>query len=68
MEKQLNEQEENKEQKNNVNDSALTDEMYRAVEMMKRVRKSTIVHTESEAVKMPSYLMPDAMILCQTGN
>jgi hypothetical protein len=70
MKKPLNERGEKKERKNIVSDSALHEEIYRAVEMMKRVKKSNAVQFENppESQRMPSYLMPDAIILCQTSN
>jgi len=57
-----------KEQKTSHNNSALTQEINRALEMMKRVKKSNIVQFEntSESERMPSYLLPDSVILCQT--
>ena len=70
MEKPSNTQGEQKEQKTTRNNSALTEEIYRAMEMMKRVKKSNTAQFEnsSESQRMPSYLMPDALILCQAGN
>jgi hypothetical protein len=57
------------EQQNIVADSALTQEIYRAMEMMKRVKKSNAAQFEnSELQRMPSYLMPEALTLCQAGN
>jgi hypothetical protein len=47
---------------------ALTEEVYRALAMMKRVKKSANVQSEnsSEQQRLPSYLIPDAIILCQS--
>jgi len=48
----------------------LAEETSRAIAMMKRVKKSAYVQSEtpSEQQRMPSYLIPDAIILCQTGS
>jgi hypothetical protein len=58
------------ERENVVADSVLAQEIYRAMEMMKRVKKSNAAQFEnsSESQRMPSYLMPDALTLCQAGN
>jgi hypothetical protein len=58
-----------KEQKDTGNSPALTKEVYRAMEMMKRVKKSNTAQFEipSESQRMPSYLMPDALVMCQAG-
>jgi hypothetical protein len=70
MENPSNKHEEQKEQKNTGEGSVLTEEIYRAMEMMKRVKKSNTAQLEnsSELQRMPSYLMPEALILCQAGN
>ena len=45
----------------------LTQEVARALAMMKRVKKSMNVQSEnSSEQQMPSYLIPDAIVLCQT--
>jgi hypothetical protein len=56
------------EQQNIVADSALAQEIYRAMEMMKRAKKSSAAQLEnSELQRMPSYLIPDTLTLCQAG-
>jgi hypothetical protein len=49
---------------------ALTKEISRAMEMMKRVKKSNTVQfgEYSESQRMPSYLIPDEIVLCLAGD
>ncbi|MGO9586886.1 MAG: hypothetical protein ACLP2Y_11885 [Limisphaerales bacterium] len=53
-----------------VDSDALTKEISRAMEMMKRVKKSNAVQLgeSSESQRMPSYLIPDEIALCQAGD
>ena len=57
-------------QTSSADGSPLTEEVYRAIAMMKRVRKSTNVQLEnaSEQQQMPSYLIPGEIVLCQSGS
>lgn len=57
-------------QTSSADSPSLTEEIYRAIAMMKRVRKSTNVQFENaaEQQQMPSYLIPDAIVLCQSGS
>ena len=70
MEQLLDNRGEQNERESMIADSALAQEIYRAMEMMKRVKKSNAAQFEnsSESQRMPSYLMPDAFSLCQTGD
>ena len=70
MDKSLDKPVEQSEQRIPVSNSVLTEETYRAIAMMKRVRKANNVQLESptEQQKMPSYLLPDLIILCQSGD
>lgn len=48
---------------------ALTKEISRVMEMMRRVKKSNAVQVEApEPERMHSYLLPDPIILCQVTN
>lgn len=46
----------------------LTDEIRRALEMMKRVRKCTVAQTADpfDSEDLPSYLLPDSILMCQS--
>lgn len=58
-----------KEQNGAVDPNALPKEVYRAMEMMKRVKKTSVAQFDAtETQSLPSYLIPDAILLCPSGG